>query len=107
MQKPYVVIKGERIDTINIILSNMVLFLILDKPLVLLFMYCFMLHSVPTTWLWSKWSISPYMWILRYRVFSFFQSKLSPNFPVKAIKDILKICGKWVTDVCVYADKLN
>ena len=34
-------------------------------------------------------------------------SKLSPNFSVKAAKDILKICGKSEADVYVYKDKLN
>lgn len=34
-------------------------------------------------------------------------SKLSPNFPVKAVKYFLKICGKLVADVYVYADKLS
>lgn len=35
------------------------------------------------------------------------ESKLSPNFSVKAIKDFLKICGKSEADVYVYVDKLN
>lgn len=35
------------------------------------------------------------------------ESKLGPNFSVKAAKDILKICGKSEADVYVYKDKLN
>lgn len=36
-----------------------------------------------------------------------FESKLSPNFSVKAVKNISKICGKSEADVYVYKDKLN
>lgn len=47
------------------------------------------------------------MWIWKGESVFLLETKLSPNFSVKAVKDISKICGKSEADVYVYKDKLN
>lgn len=47
------------------------------------------------------------MWIWKGESVFLLETQLSPNFSVKAVKDISKICGKSEADVYVYKDKLN
>lgn len=70
-------------------------------------MYCFMQHYLRPYYEKKKRSISRYMWIWKGESVFLLETKLSPNFSVKAVKDISKICGKSEADVYVYKDKLN